>query len=48
MLKGPIRGTMFAYLREPRRGLRNSDCRTLVFLRLGLLILNVPLPTYSA
>src|ERR1035441_5771128 len=33
-----------AYLREPRRGLRSSDCRTLAFFRLGLVILKVPLP----
>jgi hypothetical protein len=37
-----------AYLREPRRGFLSSDCRTLIFLRLGLLITKVPLPTYSA
>src|SRR3954463_13839624 len=36
------------YLREPRRGFLSSDCRTLIFLRLGLLITNVPLPRYSA
>jgi hypothetical protein len=37
-----------AYLREPRRGFRSSDCRTLLFFRLGFEILKVPLPTYSA
>ena len=37
-----------AYLREPRRGFRSCDWRDLIFFRLGLLILKVPLPTYSA
>jgi hypothetical protein len=36
------------YLREPRWGFFNCDCRTLIFLRLGLLITKVPLPRYSA
>ena len=46
---GGARRIIYAsYLREPRRGFRSSDWRTLVFLRLGLLILKVPLPTYSA
>lgn len=36
------------YLREPRWGFLNCDCRVLLFLRLGLLITKVPLPRYSA
>lgn len=36
------------YLREPRSGFLNCDCRTLFFFRLGLLNTNVPLPRYSA
>jgi len=36
------------YLRDPRCGFFNWLCRTLVFLRLGLLITKVPLPRYSA
>src|SRR5215831_15872319 len=36
------------YLREPRRGFFNADCRTLIFFRLGLEITKVPLPRYSA
>ncbi len=37
-----------AYLREPRRGLRNWLWRAFCFFLLGLLITNVPLPKYSA
>ena len=36
------------YLREPRCGFFNCDCRTLLFFRLGLLKTKVPLPRYSA
>ena len=36
------------YLREPRRGFFTSVCRTLFFFRFGLLMMKVPLPTYSA
>ncbi len=39
---------MGRYLREPRRGFFSSDCLTLIFFRLGLLITKVPLPKYSA
>ncbi len=40
----PTRG----YFRLPRCGFFNCDCRALVFFRLGLLIIKVPLPWYSA
>jgi hypothetical protein len=36
------------YLRDPRCGFFSCDCRAFIFLRLGLLITNVPLPRYSA
>src|SRR5580700_3354353 len=36
------------YLRAPRRGFFNLDCRSLGFFRLGLLIIKVPLPWASA
>jgi len=36
------------YLREPRRRFFSADCRRLALRRLGLVILNVPLPKYSA
>lgn len=40
----PTRG----YFRLPRCGFFNCDWRALVFFRLGLLMINVPLPWYSA
>ena len=36
------------YFREPRRGFFRSVWRILIFLRLGLLIMKVPLPRFSA
>jgi hypothetical protein len=36
------------YLRDPRCGFFNCDCRTFFFFRLGLLKTKVPLPRYSA
>ncbi len=37
-----------SYLRDPRLRFFNFVCRCLVFLRCGLLMMKVPLPTYSA
>jgi hypothetical protein len=39
---------MCAYLRAPRCGLFTRDCCSFLRLRFGLLIMNVPLPMYSA
>ena len=36
------------YLREPRLGFFSLSWRRFILLRFGLLIMNVPLPTYSA
>jgi hypothetical protein len=33
------------YLRAPRWGFLTRDCRSLAFLRFGLVMRNVPLPT---
>ena len=38
----------WGYFRAPRWGFFNRDCRSLRPLRLGLLIMKVPLPWYSA
>jgi hypothetical protein len=35
-------------LRDPRLGFFSWDWRVFIFLRFGLLMMNVPLPTYSA
>jgi hypothetical protein len=35
------------YLRDPRATFFNLDWRCFVFFRFGLLMMNVPLPTYS-
>ena len=37
-----------SYLRDPRLRFFSFVCRCLVFLRCGLLMMKVPLPTYSA
>jgi hypothetical protein len=44
----PVSGLAPAYFRDPRCGFFNCDCRILIFFRFGLLMMNVPLPKYSA
>ena len=40
--------TSSSYFLLPRRGFRSCDWRVFIFFLLGLEILKVPLPTYSA